>query len=1394
LSNSTIQLLSTTYNIDLTALSTYVLAAEDVQDTDERIVWDSDSVPVVIDNSANTHIWSILDHFLEGSLEYFNDNAEVGVLTIGDDASRPLGKGSVPIVIVDNAGVHQQILLEDVLYFPQTPVNILGVSKLAAQFEDKDGTWIKSRWKRSTFTWNHEKFVCDFEHASCRLPVLDVMAGFKSFGSFAALLSASGVIPQESNQPTTAASVLPLDKHQDIRHLAQVRPSYDETQSVSEEAEDEFCIGDKVRLVQDGVNDEVTITEIEHDFATTVDHYTVEFLGGHSLVTTKDFLFHLDEVDLADLPMTLDQIESHAKHIEKEDLLAILNPPPPKHAKVFAQFLAWHNRMGHLPFADMFHMADMGSLPKSFLKLKSLRLLCPDCVFGKAKRRPWRSKATHGSLRSEEAVAPGDKVSLDHVVSGQPGLVPRMDGKHTKQRIVGGAVFKDHVTGYSYTHLQTSLDLVQSISAKLGFERHAATAEVKVKSYHSDNGIFAEQGFRDAVSESGQSISYCAVNHHSQNGIVERHIGELTKGSRANLMHAQRRWPEAIGTILWPFSWKFYERIYNAFHVTPDGRTPEQRWNKSDVIPDPKNFHPFGCPVYILDSRLASGNSIPKWQPRARVGVYLGLSPCHAGTVALVLNPRTLRVSPQYHVVYDDEFTTVPYLRSGTIPPQWTQLCKQSMPFATESDFDLATTWANEYISGRVTSVRDDLEFADEETNPSDGIILNVPSALSIAEGEAIAPEEVLNNPDPPLASEEETSGTANFDDEANLDKDEYLFPTMPDLNDLTLRRSPRLRAQKASKTSALFTGLFAMFAVFTSCVQGCNWSDSSLMVSKAVFHTEQLNKHFDGTLNKLHHAVLMAAADNDTYTLKEMLLQDDKNDFIVAMQKEVNDHESRNHWSIVHRSVIPAGTKTIMAIWSFKRKRFPDGRIMKYKGRLCAHGDMQTWGENYWETYSPVVNWLSVRTLLAISIVHDLDTRAIDFTLAFPQADLDVDVFMEMPYGFDCDGNRGYVLKLNKNLYGLKQASYNWFNLIKSGLEARGYEHQSETDPCVFLGKDSIVLVYVDDCIVFSKKDSKAADYLIESLKRGNENFDFTDEGDLKQYLGVDVQRKPDGSCTLTQPHLIQRFLNVIGLKDANSKTTPASKPLLWKDLLGLVRKHSWNYRQAVGMLTYMQGTSRPEIAFAVHQAARFCIDPKLSHERAIHRIGKYLQGTGDKGITFMPDASKGLQCYVDADFAGGWNKGDATNADAVLSRTGYVIMYAGCPVHWCSSKLQTEIALSTTEAEYIALSQALREVLPFIELLKDINEIFPIHLPTPKMMCTVYEDNESCKAIVIKQKFSPRTKHIALKYHHFRAHVNNGTVEIESIDTKEQIADIFTKPLDEAPFVYLRKKLCGW
>ena len=170
----------------------------------------------------------------------------------------------------------------------------------------------------------------------------------------------------------------------------------------------------------------------------------------------------------------------------------------------------------------------------------------------------------------------------------------------------------------------------------------------------------------------------------------------------------------------------------------------------------------------------------------------------------------------------------------------------------------------------------------------------------------------------------------------------------------------------------------------------------------------------------------------------------------------------------------------------------------------------------------------------------------------------------------------------------------------------------------------------------------------------------------------------------------------------------------MLHRDLDGPVRRYAWNYRQAVGMLGYLQGSTRPDIATAVYQCARFCNDPKLSHERAIRRIGKYLHGSKNKGIIFRPDPSKGLEWNVGADFAGIWNHADANNFENVLSRTGFVMMYAACPITWCS-KLQTEIALSTVEAEYIALSQGFREVIPTMYFLDELKEILDLYISTP-------------------------------------------------------------------------------
>ena len=156
--------------------------------------------------------------------------------------------------------------------------------------------------------------------------------------------------------------------------------------------------------------------------------------------------------------------------------------------------------------------------------------------------------------------------------------------------------------------------------------------------------------------------------------------------------------------------------------------------------------------------------------------------------------------------------------------------------------------------------------------------------------------------------------------------------------------------------------------------------------------------------------------------------------------------------------------------------------------------------------------------------------------------------------------------------------------------------------------------------------------------------------------------------------------------------------------------------------MLGYLQDTTRPDIAMAVHQCARFNCVPKLSQERAMKRIMRYLLDTKDKGLIFRPDISEGLECFVDADFAGGWKDRDHTSSESVLSCTGFVIMYAGCPLTW-SSKLQTEIVLSKTESKYVALSLAMREVIPFLNLMQEISNLFGLPTQKPVFSCKVWE-----------------------------------------------------------------------
>jgi hypothetical protein len=433
----------------------------------------------------------------------------------------------------------------------------------------------------------------------------------------------------------------------------------------------------------------------------------------------------------------------------------------------------------------------------------------------------------------------------------------------------------------------------------------------------------------------------------------------------------------------------------------------------------------------------------------------------------------------------------------------------------------------------------------------------------------------------------------------------------------------------------------------------------------------------------------------------------------------------------------------------------------------------------------------------MVISSILNLKSAQADITAAFVHADLKDDVYIHQPRGFKVSMGDGheYVLKLKKSLYGLRQAPRNFFQYLSDHLVKHGLR-QSDCDPCLFIGKDIVVIVYVDDLLLYARDDS-TIDNLIAKLKK--DKIWIRKEASTEGFLGVDISaRRPDGSFDLAQTGLITRVIDALGLHSAltGSKDTPADASPLPRDKDGTPADPVVNYASVVGMLLYLSGHTRPDIAFAVSQCARYTFQPTNRHVTALKRIGHYLKGTRSKGITLRPSDILHVDCYPDADFAGLYNHEDVQDPHCVRSRTGYVICVANCPVIW-KSKLQTEIALSTMEAEYVSLSQSCKDLFPLLDLIKELGTACGVPISkSSNLHVRVHEDNVGALTLgkLEPRRMTPRSKHYAIKYHWFREQIGPRNIELVKIDTKDQLGDLFTKGLTAIPFKHLRLKLMGW
>lgn len=510
-----------------------------------------------------------------------------------------------------------------------------------------------------------------------------------------------------------------------------------------------------------------------------------------------------------------------------------------------------------------------------------------------------------------------------------------------------------------------------------------------------------------------------------------------------------------------------------------------------------------------------------------------------------------------------------------------------------------------------------------------------------------------------------------------------------------------------------------------------------------------------------------LAYSTGEPSTMEEAMLSPDADKWKKAAQSEYNSLIDNGTWELVP---LPEGKKTIGCRWVFKIKYKEDGDIERYKCRLVAKGYSQSQGIDYEETFSPVVRYSSIRTLLALAAQKKLEVHQMDVETAFLNGDLEEEIYMDQPDGFKEDET--LVCRLKKSLYGLKQSPRCWNKKLTNFLIEEGFE-QSKADPCVFVkveeGRLSVIEAYVDDLIMMTEDDVTKLKKLLSS------EFKMKDLGQIHFCVGICIKRTEDGEYQIHQKPYIESVLKRFGMEDAKEVSTPADVNVKLEQDDGFSKPvDPVEYKSMLGCLLYIAMGTRPDIAYAVAAVCRYSSSPTELHMTALKRILRYLKRTKELSLHYTQQNSN-LVCYSDADWAG--------DRDDRKSTTGNVHLLGNGAISWLSKK-QSTVALSTSEAEYIALCSATQETVHLRSLLSDLG--FKQEVPT-----RTFEDNQGAISLARNPVAHKRTKHIDVKYHFIREAVENRIIALEYCPTDEMTADLCTKPIPRYQFERLRFKL---
>lgn len=528
-----------------------------------------------------------------------------------------------------------------------------------------------------------------------------------------------------------------------------------------------------------------------------------------------------------------------------------------------------------------------------------------------------------------------------------------------------------------------------------------------------------------------------------------------------------------------------------------------------------------------------------------------------------------------------------------------------------------------------------------------------------------------------------------------------------------------------------------------------------------------------DADFAEVQFAGLAAGADPRNF--KQAMSCPDAQQWQAACNEEIVSLIANHTWDAVP---LPPGKKAIGCGWVFKVKHNADGSIERYKARLVAKGYSQRPGFDYTEVFAPTSRPAALRLVLALSAVEDLELHSVDISSAFLQGDLDEEIYMQQPEGF-AQGPPGTVLRLGRPIYGLKQAGRMWNRKLHKVLTSMGFRRLDSDRSVYIYSKDEIriiIPVHVDDLTLASKSQA-AIDQTVADLSK---HFKLRNLGPTRFLLGIEITRnRPERTIHLSQHQYIVDMLERYGMDSCNSVLTPMEHGLRLSKKQGPQTEEDREfmkdkpYLNAVGSLMYLAVTTRPDIQYAVSALARFNSNPGPAHWNAVKHLLCYVKGTKDLKLVYKPDDLKELfVMYTDS------AHGDCP--DSGRSTGGFVVMANSGAISW-SSKLQTIVALSTTEAEYIAAVDAGKEIMWMRNILSEFG--YAIDTPT-----TLYMDNQSSISVSKNPEHHGRMKHLDLRTFWLRDTVEAGKIKPVHVPTAEMVADVLTKPLPAPKVAYCR------